>query len=97
MLKHAQARTVEVVIEIQPPWLLVRVRDDGIGLALNRLRALGSHGLAAMRRRGRGLGGQLELRRPAQGGTQIDVRLSLERVLAEGVTTTANVPVVRSQ
>lgn len=41
MLKHAQARTVEVVIEIQPPWLLLRVRDDGIGLALNRLRALG--------------------------------------------------------
>jgi signal transduction histidine kinase len=94
VLKHAQARTVEVVIEIQPPWLLLRVRDDGIGLALNRLRALGSHGFAAMRQRARGLGGQLELRRPAQGGTQIDVRLPLERVLAEGVTTTANVPVV---
>jgi signal transduction histidine kinase len=94
VLKHAQARSVEVVIEIQPPWLHLRVRDDGIGLPLNRLRALRSHGLAAMRQRARGLGGQLDVHRPGQGGTQIDVRLPLERVLAAGVTASANVPVV---
>ena len=83
VLKHAHARAVEVALEIRPPWLLVRVRDDGIGVPLERLRVLRSHGLAAMRHRTRGLGGQWHVGRPVEGGTQIEVRLPLERVLAE--------------
>jgi signal transduction histidine kinase len=82
VLKHAHARSVEVAVEIRPPWLLVRVRDDGIGVPLERLRVLRSHGLAAMRHRTRGFGGQWHVSRPAEGGTQIEVRLPLERVLA---------------
>ena len=83
ILKHARAQTVEISIEMQGPWLLVRVRDDGVGLPLERLRAPRSHGLAAMRHRAAGLGGQWQVHRPASGGTQIEVRLPLERVLAE--------------
>jgi len=83
ILKHAHARTVEVALEVQPPWLLVRVRDDGVGVLPERLRALRSHGLAAMRQRARGLGGQWHAHRPIAGGTEIEVRLPLERVLAQ--------------
>jgi signal transduction histidine kinase len=83
VLKHARAHTVEVAIEVQPPWLLVRVRDDGVGLPPERVRVLRSHGLAAMRHRTRGLGGQWQVSRPAAGGTEIEVRLPLERVLAQ--------------
>ena len=43
---------------VEAPWLLVRVRDDGVGLPLERVRVLRSHGLAAMRHRTRGLGGR---------------------------------------
>jgi signal transduction histidine kinase len=85
VLKHARAQIVEVVIDIRPPWLVVRIRDDGVGMPLERLRVLGSHGLAAMRHRTRVLGGQWAISRPPAGGTQIEVRLPLERVLAETV------------
>jgi len=83
IVKHARARTVEVSIEQVAPWLVLRIRDDGVGLPLERLRALRAHGLAAMRQRAAGLGGQWQVRRPSSGGTEIEVRLPLERVLDE--------------
>lgn len=86
VLKHARAGTVEASLEIAPPWLLVRVQDDGVGIPPRRLRALQAHGLAAMRHRARALGGQLEIQTPRAGGTRIEVRLPLERVLLEGST-----------
>ena len=85
IIKHARAQTVEVTIESRAPWLVLSIRDDGVGLPLQRLRALRSHGLAAMRQRAAGLGGQWQVRRPARGGTEIEVRLPLDRVLETGV------------
>jgi signal transduction histidine kinase len=82
VLKHARARSVEVSLEVRPPWLIVRVRDDGVGLAPERLRALRSYGLAAMRQRARALGGQWQVRSPPEGGTGVEVRLPLDEVLA---------------
>ena len=81
IVKHARARTLEVSIERHAPWLVLRIRDDGVGLPLERLRALRGHGLAAMRQRAAGLGGQWQVRRPEEGGTEIEVRLPLARVL----------------
>jgi signal transduction histidine kinase len=83
ILKHARARTVEISIETDARWLLVRIRDDGVGLPQQRVPPLRSHGLAAMRHRAAGLGGHCQLRRLTGGGTEVDVRLPLERVLAE--------------
>ena len=82
VLKHARATAVEVMVELVEPWLLVRVRDDGVGVPPERLLALQAHGLAAMRQRARGLGGHWRVQRPASGGTEIEVRLPLARVLA---------------
>jgi len=88
VLKHARATAVEVTVEVVEPWLLVRVSDDGVGVPPERLLALRSHGLAAMRQRARGLGGHWHVRRPTAGGTQIEVRLPLARALArDGVET----------
>jgi signal transduction histidine kinase len=83
ILKHANAKTVEISIESTARWLIVRIRDDGVGLPAERLQALRSHGLAAMRHRASGFGGQWHVHRPSAGGTEIEVRLPLERVLAE--------------
>jgi signal transduction histidine kinase len=84
ILKHARASAVEVTVEVGGPWLLVRVRDDGVGVPLERLLTLRAHGLAAMRHRARALGGHWQVQRPAAGGTQIEVQLPLARVLAPG-------------
>ena len=83
IVKHARARTIEISIEPRAPWLLLRIRDDGVGFPLERLRALRAHGLAAMRQRAAGLGGEWQVRRPLSGGTEIEVRLPLERVMHE--------------
>jgi signal transduction histidine kinase len=85
VLKHARATAVELTVEVAEPWLLLRVRDDGVGVAPERLLKLRTHGLAAMRQRARAFGGQWHLQRPATGGTQIEVRLPLGRVLAAAV------------
>jgi signal transduction histidine kinase len=82
ILKHARARSVDIVVQSQGEWLLVRIRDDGVGLPPARLRALGSHGLAAMRHRALVLGGQWQVGPRPGGGTQIEVRLPLAQILA---------------
>jgi len=82
ILKHARARNVEVVVEPRGKWLALMVRDDGIGLPSERVRSLRSHGLAAMRHRAIGFGGQWRIARRTEGGTEIHVRLPLERITA---------------
>ena len=83
ILKHAQASNVEVSIAIAPPWLVVRVEDDGMGIPLQWSSGAGAHGLAAMRQRARSLGGQWSAQRLPAGGSRIEVRLPLKNVLAE--------------
>jgi signal transduction histidine kinase len=85
IVKHAQARTVEIALEMQSEWLLLRIRDDGIGLPSERLRALGSHGLSAMRHRATALGGGWRAVPRRERGTEIEVRLPLNRVLVRGL------------
>lgn len=84
ILKHAKAKNVEVCIELQGQWLVICVRDDGIGLPADR--RLRSHGLASMRHRARGLGGEWRVSRRAERGTEIQVRLPLEQIVAEAET-----------
>ena len=79
----ARAQSAEISLELQGNWLVLRIRDDGMGLPLERLQTLRSHGLAAMRHRATGLGGRLQVNRPASRGTEIEVRLPAERVLAQ--------------
>jgi signal transduction histidine kinase len=81
VLKHARARSVEVDVETQEQWLVISVKDDGIGLPIDR-RAQRSHGLAAMRHRVTGLGGQWRISRGANQGTEVEVRLPLGRITA---------------
>ena len=80
ILKHAQARNVEVSVDIIVDSLVIRVRDDGVGLPADRRRTLRSHGLAAMRHRAIALGGEWRIVR-AERGTEIEVRLPMARIL----------------
>ena len=82
ILKHAKAKNVEVSVGSEEEWLVLTVRDDGVGLPVDRRRALRSHGLASMRHRAIGFGGQWRILRRSEGGTEIEVRLPLAQLLA---------------
>jgi signal transduction histidine kinase len=79
ILKHAQARNVEVSVDVVGESLVIRVGDDGVGLPADRRRTIRSHGLAAMRHRAIGLGGEWRIVR-AERGTEIEVRLPMARI-----------------
>jgi len=86
--RHARARNVWLVLRHDPGGLQLSVRDDGIGFdvraAHDRAGAGASMGLLGMRERVSLLGGDIELRRLAAGGTEVWVRFAL---LEEGQVT----------
>lgn len=82
IVKHAHARNVEIFIEPQDNSLIIRIKDDGVGLPAERLSTLRAHGLAAMRHRVTGLGGQLRVARAPIQGTEIEARLPLDKIRA---------------
>jgi len=81
ILKHAEARSADLAIEIQSSVFVLRVSDDGKGIPANRLQTITSHGLASMRHRITGLGGSWDVRSPISGGTIITALIPLARML----------------
>jgi signal transduction histidine kinase len=81
VIKHAAAKTVNVSLELAADQLLLRIADDGCGIAPERITASTSHGIASMRHRARALRGQLDLRAPAEGGTVLVVRVPIANAL----------------
>lgn len=75
---HAQARRIEVVLSHGFSELVLTVRDDGVGLpeawAADGGRP-GHWGLAGMRERAQAIGARVNLLRPQQGGTMVEVRV----------------------
>jgi len=90
ILKHARARNMEILVESQGKWLVLQIRDDGVGIPVDRRRALRSHGLAAMRHRATGFGGQWRISTRPEGGTEIEVRLPLDRISTVQVAAAAS-------
>ena len=77
-VKHGHATRVDVVLDGRGSRMMLRISDDGDGiaeprLAAHRLTAQGGCGLPAMRDRAAALGGQLTARRPRAGGTVIEL------------------------
>ena len=71
VLRHADARSVDIGISVNPDGVLLQVSDDGRGLppgvSADRLELGGHMGLAGMRERITALGGTVRLR--GRGGT----------------------------
>ncbi len=75
IVKHSHATNVDVSLDLDEETLLLRIADDGRGMSPERAAAAGSHGLAAVRHRVRALGGRLDLRSRAGGGTLLIVQV----------------------
>jgi signal transduction histidine kinase len=82
ILKHAEAKSAELVIAIESDLFMLRVSDDGKGIPPNRLQTISSHGLASMRHRIAALGGSWEVKSPGSGGTIVTAQIPLPRMLA---------------
>ena len=82
---HADAEHVEILISYGRWKLLVRVNDDGCGVdrSLSKGMAPAGHfGLLGVRERVRAMGAHISIRTRAEGGTQVEVRVSAVRVYA---------------
>lgn len=82
ILKHSRAKSADISLDMDDETLLMRITDDGIGMPADRFMAIGSHGLASMRHRVRALGGRLDVRKPASGGTMLVVQIPLANAVA---------------
>lgn len=74
VLRHAQARRVEISLQSLPGAVQVVVQDDGRGFELARV-AAGHHGLLGMRYRLEALGGRLDIVSAPGRGTRLQARL----------------------
>jgi signal transduction histidine kinase len=83
ILKHAEAKSADLAIGIAADTFMLRVSDDGKGIAPARLDTITSHhGLASMRHRIAALGGTWEMTSPKTGGTVVLAVIPLARMLA---------------
>ncbi len=81
---HAKATRVSICVMMDPDNILrMVVVDDGVGLAPDRLRTLGSRGLGSMRHRMRAIGGQFQVQSTTGKGTEITVRAPLGAAVQE--------------
>jgi signal transduction histidine kinase len=72
--RHAQARSVRVVVRQEEFRIVLSVEDDGRGFDARRVRGLG---LVGMEERVRHLGGAFNVRSAPGSGTKVDVELPL--------------------
>lgn len=80
ILKHAQARTARLTVEVSADTFTLRISDDGKGIAPNRLQTRTSHGLISMRHRIAALGGSWTVEPAPGGGTVVTARIPLSRM-----------------
>src|SRR3984885_8270397 len=82
ILKHAEAKSADLVITMEGGLFVLRVSDDGKGIPPNRLQTITSHGLASMRHRITALGGSWDVKSPSGGGTIVTAQIPLQRMLS---------------
>jgi signal transduction histidine kinase len=75
ILKHSAAKSMDIGLDLDEDAIVMQITDDGRGIPAGQLTASGSHGMASMRHRVRALGGRLDVRNPASGGTTLLVRI----------------------
>ncbi|HWF72785.1 MAG TPA: ATP-binding protein [Solirubrobacteraceae bacterium] len=71
--RHGGAKRVVVSLVPRDDELVLRVRDDGVGLGAGISQSGGGFGLVSMRERAAALGGRLAARTQAKGGTEVEL------------------------
>jgi signal transduction histidine kinase len=84
VVRHAQAHGVRLALDSDERCHLLELSDDGRGIELADATFRGSHGLAGMRHRVRGLGGQLSISSRRGHGTTLRVQVPKRHTEASG-------------
>jgi PAS domain S-box-containing protein len=84
--RHAKATRVEVSLRKEGTYLVLEIKDDGIGVSADAEHKPRSFGLIGMRERAILLGGTLEIGGVDGKGTTILVRIPFEQTFADGGT-----------
>lgn len=79
IVKHAQAKTLDLALERTDDGLQLSIADDGVGIADLEYAKRLSHGLAGMMHRVRSVEGSFDVRSQPGKGTRIDVFVPLAR------------------
>src|SRR5262249_30498465 len=77
IIKHSQARNVQVELESHDGGILLRIIDDGVGFDLNP--EVAGLGLASMRERVQAIDGSLNIASSPKTGTRIEVRVPFRK------------------
>lgn len=86
VVRHAGATRVEITLDgAAGHEIVLRIRDDGVGLVDADMRKSGSFGLLGMRERVRALGGVVHVSGGPGGGTLVEVRLPASPADAAGL------------
>ena len=83
VIKHAQAKSLQVRLYTRDGHLVLQITDDGIGFTPGG--ASGGHGLLSMASRARRLGGQLSVDSRPGAGTSLSLVLPVDRPAALSV------------
>lgn len=75
VVRHAQASTIQIQLDISANWLVLEVSDNGLGIPVSALAHTNSLGLLGMRERATQWGGDLSIQGAAGKGTTVTVRL----------------------
>jgi len=83
VVRHAKASTVSVHVATDGDDLVVRVQDNGHGIATDRQLTGESWGITGMGERARYFGGEVTISGAIDQGTCVQLRLPLERLMSE--------------
>ena len=77
VIKHSQAKNVQVELSADDGQILLRIIDDGVGFDLSH--EVAGLGLASMRQRVRVVGGSIDISSSLKRGTRIEVRVPIQK------------------
>lgn len=75
VVRHAQASTIQIHLDVSASWLVLEVSDNGLGIPASALTHTNSLGLLGMQERATQWGGDLSIQGTAGKGTTVTVRL----------------------
>jgi signal transduction histidine kinase len=81
ILKHAEAKSARLAVEVQQDNFILKITDDGKGIPSDGLQGKTSHGLVSMRHRITALGGHWNVKRGVGGGTIVTAQIPLARMI----------------
>jgi two-component system sensor kinase len=82
--RHARATEVRVAVRVEGGELVVSVRDNGIGISVEKLGSGKSFGLLGIQERARTLGGAAEIYTAREGGAIVEIRVPVTRYRSAG-------------